>query len=484
VHLVSTRPRALQLLIATMAVILGSALLWAPSAMAHAVVETIVPADGARLAQSPPEVRITFSETVQLLRGNDAEVVTATGESMAGGAAQVPAGNGQQVVIPLQPRLASGTYTARWRVVSADGHIIAGWSVFAVGDVPMGQPYLGGAGGASGPSETSPWAIGGRWLELIGIGGLVALLLFRLLVWRSVWRPVPPMSSEDRDSSLAWSRDAWWIGFGVLALVSLVGEACVLLVKTASATGVSIWGALSDPAAVVRVLADTRFGSLMQIRTLALFVLFALGVWRFLAEYRTDRAPEPADADGGTWQGLVMLAPALVALGSISAQGHASVGRLPVLEVPTDALHATGAAFWVGGLVMLAIWLLRLPRVAGEGGRTVSGIVLARYSQLALIAVALIVLTGVVRALGEMNTPADLWQTSYGWTILVKIGLLGIAGIFAVRTRRVVTLLRGTATPNTATLALVRRNAWAEIAVMLIIVIASSLLVAQVPPLT
>ena len=96
---------------------------------------------------------------------------------------------------------------------------------------------------------------------------------------------------------------------------------------------------------------------------------------------------------------------------------------------------------------------------------------------------ALIVLTGVVRALGEMSTPADLWQTSYGWTILVKVGLLGIAGIFAMRTRRVVTLLRGTATPNTATLALVRRSAWAEIAVTLVIVIASSLLVAQVPPL-
>jgi len=466
-----------------MAVILGSALLWVPSAMAHAVVETIVPADGARLAQSPPEVRITFSETVQLLQARDADVVTATGGSVASAAAQVPADNAQQVVIPLQPRLASGTYTARWRVVSADGHIVGGASVFAIGDVPIGQPYLGNAGGASGPSETSPWAVGARWLELIGIGGLVALLLFRLLVWRSVWRPVPRVTSESRDASLAWSRDAWWIGFGVLALVSLLGEACVLLVKTASATGVSIWGAVSDPAAVVRVLADTRFGSLMQIRTLALFVLFALGVWRFLAEYRSDRAPAPSEADGGTWQGLVMLAPALVALGSISAQGHASVGRLPVLEVPTDALHATCAAFWVGGLVMLGIWLLRLPRVAGTGGRMVSGVVLARYSQLALIAVALIVLTGVVRALGEMNTPADLWQTSYGWTILVKIGLLGIAGVFALRTRRLVTLLRGAEAPNTATLALVRRNAWAEIAVMLIIVIASSLLVAQVPPL-
>jgi len=466
-----------------LAIILGATLAWAPAAMAHAVVEDIVPADGARLAQSPPEVRITFSETVQLLQPNDAQVVAADGTSVARGGAQVPPGNATQVVIPLEPRLAPATYTVRWRVVSADGHIVGGASVFAVGDVPLGQPYLGGAGGASGPAETSPWAVGARWLELVGIGGLVALLLFRLLVWRAAWRPPPDIGGSARDAALAWSRDAWWIGFGVLALVSLIGEACVLVVKTASATGVSVLSAFGDPAAIVRVLADTRFGSLLQIRTLALFALFAIGVWRFLAEYRSDRAPEPEDADGGTWQGVLMLAAGLVALGSISAQGHASVGRLPVLEVPTDALHATCAAFWVGGLVMLAIWLLRLPRVAGEGGRLVGGIVLARFSQLALIAVALIVLTGVVRAFGEMSSPADLWQTSYGWTILVKIGLLTIASVLAMRTRRVVTALRRAGTPNTATLALVRRNAWVEIGVTLIIIVASSLLVAQVPPL-
>ena len=466
-----------------LAMVVGATLAWAPTAMAHAVVENIVPADGARLTQSPPEVRITFSETVQLLQPNDAQVVTSTGDSVASGGAEVPAGNASQVVIPLQPRLGPGTYTVRWRVVSADGHIVGGATVFAVGDVPIGEPYLGGAGGASGPAETSPWAVGARWLELLGIGGLVALLLFRLLVWRAAWRPPPDIGGGARDAALAWSRDAWWIGFGVLALVSLVGEACVLVVKTASATGVGVWSALGDPAGIVRVLADTRFGSLLQIRTLALFALFAIGVWRFLAEYRTDRAPAPEDADGGTWQGVLMLAAGLVALGSISAQGHASVGRLPVLEVPTDALHATCAAFWVGGLVMLAIWLLRLPRVAGEGGRTVGGLVLARFSQLALIAVALIVLTGVVRAFGEMSSPADLWQTSYGWTILVKIGLLCIASVLAMRTRRVVTTLRRTGTPNTATLAIIRRNAWIEIGVTLVIVLASSLLVAQVPPL-
>lgn len=477
------RTRALTIVVAVMAVILGSTLAWTPSALAHAVVEQISPADRARLDSAPAEVRITFSEAVQLLQGRDASVVTETGESVASGPGVVPADNANQVVIPLQRDLGAGSYTARWRIVSADGHIVGGASVFAVGDVPLGQPYLGGPGGAAGPSETSVWAVSARWIELVGIGGLVALLLFRLLVWRSAWRPPPEVGAGARDASLAWARDAWWIGFGALALVALFGEACVLVVKTAGALGVSVWGALGDPAGIVRVLADTRFGSLLQIRTLALFLLFALGVWRFLAEYRTDRAPRPDDADGGTWQGAVMLAAALVALGSISAQGHASVARLPALQVPTDALHATCAAFWVGGLVITTIWLLRLPRVSGPGGRTVGGLVLARFSQLALIAVALIVLTGVVRAFGEMSSPADLWQTSYGWTILVKIGLLGIAGVLALRSRKVVTTLRRTGAPNTATLALVRRNAWVEIGVTLVIIAAASLLVAQVPPL-
>ena len=42
--------------------------------------------------------------------------------------------------------------------------------------------------------------------------------------------------------------------------------------------------------------------------TILLFVLFALGVWRFLVEYRSDAAPAPRDADGGRVPMLVMLA--------------------------------------------------------------------------------------------------------------------------------------------------------------------------------
>lgn len=468
-----------------MAVAMACALAFAPRASAHAVLQEITPADSGRVTTGPDRVVARFSEPVQLLRPEDMQVVDSSGNPVSSGPGRVSAADASVIEVPVRDGLRPGTYTTRWRVVSADGHIIPGAAVFAVGDVPMAPPYLGGPGGATGPTETSAWAVTARWVELVGIGGLVALLLWRLLVWRAAWRPTPPMPGGQRDAALAWARDAWWIGFGALALVALVGEASVLVVKTAGSLGTSVWGALGDPAGIVRVLADTRFGDLLQVRTLALFVLFALGVWRFLVEYRSDDAPPPDQADGN-WRAMaLMLVPALVALGSISAQGHASTTAMPSLQVPADALHAAMASAWVGGLAILAVFLLRLPRVAGEGGRLAGGIALARFSALALVAVAVLVASGLVRAFGQMTSPADLWQTPYGWTILVKVGLLVVASVLAFRSRRIVSAIRlGGRTPNAATLALVRRNAWVETGITLVIVAFSALLVGQVPPIS
>ncbi len=481
---VRSHGRAIPLLLLALVMALATAFATAPAAHAHAVVDQITPSDQQRLDRSPARVEIRFSEPVQLLRPEDLAVVDSTGTPVPPGGGRVLPADASVTEVPLRAGLPNGTYTVRWRVVSSDGHIIPGASVFAVGDVPIAPPYLGGPGGSTGPTETSAWAVTARWIELVGVGGLLALLLFRVLVWRHAWRPAPRIAHSERDAALAWGRDAWWIGFGALALVALVGEAAVLVVKTAGSLGTSVWGALGDPAGIVRVLADTRFGDLLQIRTLALFVLFALGVWRFLVEYRSDRAPDPDDADGGLWPALLMLVPALVALGSISAQGHASTTAMPRLQIPMDALHAAAASAWVGGLAILAVFLLRLPRVSGAGGRLIGGIVLARFSALALIAVALLVASGVVRAFGQMSSPADLWETSYGWTILVKVGLLTIAGVLALRSRRIVSALRRTdGAPNSATLAIVRRSAWIETAITLVVVALSALLVGQVPPL-
>ncbi len=454
----------------------------AARADAHAVLVAADPQPGAVIASSPEKVVLRFSEPVQLLQGSDLDVVDERGNAVTAGEGRKVPGEASAIEVPLRPDLVGGTYTTRFRIVSADAHVITGALVFAVGGGPPGEPFLGGpGGGGTGPSETGAWAVVARFLELAGIGGLVGLLAFRWLVWRPAWRRPPELTPGEASASLGWGRDSFWMAFGVLAVGAMLAEGYLLAVKSASALGTSVWGALGDPGGIARVLGDTRFGGILQLRAALLFVLFAIGVWQFLAEFGSDEAPRPADAAGRRVPGLAMLGLAVVALGSISYQGHASAAPWPRVQIPLDAIHASAIAVWVAGLAIVAVALWRLPRVAGMGGRAVSAVVLARFSRVALVAVGVALVTGVARAVGQLSDPAQLWDTAYGRSIILKLLLLAPIGFLALRNRKVVTALRAVKRPNAATLRMVRTSLGAELLLALVVVGVAALLVAQVP---
>ena len=170
----------------------------------------------------------------------------------------------------------------------------------------------------------------------------------------------------------------------------------------------------------------------------------------------------------------------LAVLGGIAAQGHANVSDFPSLEVATQLVHLVSVAIWIVGLAMVALVHLRLPRLAPEAGRRLASKVLARFSRVALVAVAVAVLTGVIRSLGELSDPAELWETSFGQSILIKLALLFPIAALALSNRRSSSPCGGCGAP-TATLRLVRRLAGAELLLSLAIVVVASVLVAQVP---
>ena len=101
--------------------------------------------------------------------------------------------------------------------------------------------------------------------------------------------------------------------------------------------------------------------------------------------------------------------------------------------------------------------------------------------RVALIAVAAIVATGTVRSVGELSTPSQLWSTTYGQCILIKIGLLGAAGLIALRNRRITLTLERRPTVHPKALVMVRNAAVAELAVAVAILVVASVLVAEVP---
>ena len=155
---------------------LVAAAVLAPAALAHAVLLRTTPADGAVLARSPAEVRLSFDDPVRVASGN--AVIRNGGGSVLRGAPSVAAG-GKVLVLPLDTSLRNGDYSVRWRIVSDDGHRESGVLAFAVGTgrAPPVPELRAGAG----PSAAS---LAGRWLFFSGLLLAVGTAVFSLWVLR------------------------------------------------------------------------------------------------------------------------------------------------------------------------------------------------------------------------------------------------------------------------------------------------------------
>ena len=154
----------------------------------------------------------------------------------------------------------------------------------------------------------------------------------------------------------------------------------------------------------------TPFGAAMVWR-LALYGVLGLLAWRLpriLGELASWLVPA----------GVVGIAVTIAAAGHAAASGPIDLG--------IDALHALTAGLWVGGLAALVAL-----------GRSVEPRALHRFSTLAMASVLTLILTGTLNSLRELDAVEQLWQTSYGLTLLVKLTLVaGTLAAAAVSRRR------------------------------------------------
>ena len=164
----------------------------APSASAHAVLVSSTPVDGSRVNTEPAQVRLTFDEPVGLIAA-DEQVISATGVRADTGQVRLAEG-GTTVVLPLRPHLPRGTYSATWRVVSADTHVVSGSITFGLGVQP-------GAGVAATPDHTGPLDVTADIAEGLIYAGLV-LLAGITAAARLLW---PWTLPSRRVRGLAWA---------------------------------------------------------------------------------------------------------------------------------------------------------------------------------------------------------------------------------------------------------------------------------------
>jgi copper transport protein len=387
-------PKEGWILLLRRAAMLGLALLalvatlgMAPAASAHStLLETEPPRDRV-VEHSPKRVVLHFDEPVETALGS-ITVYDGEGERVDAGEITRPAP--ESVAVAIDGTLERGTYTVAWRVISADSDPINGAWVFHV-QAPGAQP----AGVAAQvledtPFVTSAFYLGGRFLDfalLLACVGGTAALVFAL---RAAEAPV-------RRRLLAVVA----VLAATLAVVSLVE----LGLQGAAAAGAGLGHGFQWD--VVTSVADTRFGHFALARA---GVAIALCVTMLVARAQGARPSGAAMAVAG------LLAVALVVTPGLS--GHASVSG--PISVVADAAHVQAAGVWTGGLAFVVLGLV----LARERRWELAATSVPRFSTMAVLAVAILLVAGAVNGYLQVRAWRGLWDTEYGILLLVKIGLV------------------------------------------------------------
>ena len=167
-------------------------------------------------------------------------------------------------------------------------------------------------------------------------------------------------------------------------------------------------------------------------------------------------------------------AAAAVAMAIRASSGHAAGGPDPLLQQAYQWLHFLAAGLWIGGLVLLLLLLrerLGTHRPPMQEAR--------RFSNLAVWLVAVVALTGVLRAVSELGGLSNLLdglRASYGLTVLGKVAAgLVLIGLGATNRLRNVTMLAEDERP-------LRRSVGAESVVALGVLVLTGVLTGLSPP--
>ncbi|MGZ4178231.1 MAG: CopD family protein, partial [Solirubrobacteraceae bacterium] len=203
------------------------------------------------------------------------------------------------------------------------------------------------------------------------------------------------------------------VAYVVASVVGLLAIAAYLDASTAVDSLRSVF----DLGALVPLFRVTAFGR-GYVDMLLCFALFCVAGWTALYVDRPERA-QRSIAEMAAQTGALLAAVAVLLIPGTA--GHAAQTSPAGLTLSADWVHLIAGSVWLGGLVgLLVLWF------AVPAARRVSAlsVVVPRFSNVALGAVACIVITGTIEAIDHMPALDALWKTGYGVAILVKIGIL------------------------------------------------------------
>jgi copper transport protein len=423
-----------------------AALTATPAASAHATLVSSQPANDEVLPRAPARVVLRFNEPVETAFGS-VRVYDGKARRVDDGGTTRP--EPRAVAVRVRPGLPQGTYTVAWRVVSADSHPVSGAFVFHVG-----KPGAGAAGIASQVLEEQA---GSRAVDRSF--DIVRFLNFALILL--CVGGAAALAGVLRQEAPAVTRPLWTAlaAAGVLlAVASLAG----IGLEAAKASGLGLDAAFRT--SLIEDVLETQFGRVWLLRVILAFAIAILAAVALARPRQGERALAVSACALGV---AIAITPAL--------SGHARVAG--TLAVASDSVHVLAASAWIGGLafLLLALWRARDERWP------LAARAVPRFSALAVVSVAALLLGGVVNGYLEVRSWSGLWETTYGRLLLAKLALvLPVLALGAFNNRFSVPRLRSGIATALERRRFLRATA-AELTLVVCIVGVTAVLVAEPP---
>lgn len=437
----------------------------AAQAQAHLKLARSSPAQGDTIREPLSKITLTFTQPVEEAF-TAVDLIDSSGRSVGMRVVLQAVGGSpsRQYVVMLEHPIVAGAYTLKWRTAGQDGHAVSGMFDFAVDAVagdsaPSASPSAsrhppehGGhqAGATDVPAlynpETSIAWILARWVNFAGLIILVGAVAFRFFVLERSHLE----TAVTRDIDAAVRRLAV-----TAAAVTILANLARLWLQLGSLHGSN---RMFEPDFIAALLIKGGWGRAWLAQTFAaLGVLIAAAV---KSEDLLDR-----------WYSAAPFA--VIAASTPAFSGHAAaVQQMAIVPILDDAVHVIASAAWLGTLAVLLI--AAFPRVLRQDNAFANVATLIKtFSPLALIMAALTVMTGALNAFVHVKAFSELWTTSYGRILAVKIAVVIVTMTVGGYNWKVASPRLGTEAGTNH----IRRSASGEIIIGLVIVLLTAVLV-------
>ena len=363
---------------------------------AHAGLKSSEPAAASVLEKSPEEIVLKFAEQVEISFGSirlfdaNSKLIVLPTPNYGFADAVVDA---KTVRVNL-PDLEPGNYLVVWRVVSSDSHPVQGAFGFQIGPrganlTALGVEVLSNSSAPAGVKLLMGFA---RWLSFLGVMVLAGAMLLSTQI-----------AGASRIGKIILS--SW--------LLAVFGSLLVLLMQSPYALGQSM--TISETFASVDEVLRTRLGRSLLVRLVVLFLLLLV-----ISKRNLHKKP--------IWRMAATIF-ALVVFASFSISGHPGMRQFSALSIGTDIVHFLSVSAWMGGLVTLVL--------LGRKWQSDSARVIGWFSLMATVAMPIMVVTGAAQAWRMMEGFKNIFSTTYGIVISIKIVLVVLAIAAGTKARQI-----------------------------------------------